>query len=59
MNASVKENTVLGINLIKHFHEETIEACQLLPDLAISAGWRRRQCWGKRCVVIGEDRKPD
>ncbi|KGU01807.1 hypothetical protein MEY_06161 [Candida albicans 19F] len=35
MNASVKENIVFGYKFDKDFYEETIEACQLLPDLAI------------------------
>ncbi|RCK63639.1 Bile pigment transporter 1 [Candida viswanathii] len=35
MNASVKENILFGCKWDKEFYERTIDACQLLPDLAI------------------------
>lgn len=35
MNASVKENVLFGCKFDKPFYEQTLEACQLLPDLDI------------------------
>ncbi|KAL6450086.1 BPT1 Bile pigment transporter 1 [Candida maltosa Xu316] len=35
MNASVKENILFGCKFDKDFYEKTIDACQLIPDLAI------------------------
>ncbi|RLV92365.1 Bile pigment transporter 1 [Spathaspora sp. JA1] len=35
MNASVKENILFGCRFDDKFYQETISACQLLPDLAI------------------------